>query len=212
MKNNIIKLFILIIIFINVLSICIYINNDNADVIKYNNADVIKYNKAPPIIINIPSNKTDIPDNRLPDNTIHVNTNYNENRLTKRLSPPSKYYPTRIAPPTNQPVNYIPINTPTRGMPTQYQQIGILTNNQQDIKPLYCRQTYAGSQHWNYYSSTDSNLSLKIPVYITNNKCTDERGCTELRDADTVNIGNNNDIYTVTLYSNDDYRYIPYIL
>ena len=149
-----------------------------------------KPNDHPPIIINIP--------------TKDYNYDYNEERLHRRLHPPGKYYEDRT---------YMPINIRTRGLPTSYQQIGILTNvnNNQDIKPLYGRQTYGGSQHWNYYSSTDSNLELKIPVYSTNKKCTDERGCSEIRDNDNVQIGNNGLEYRVSMYSNDNYRYIPYI-
>ena len=76
------------------------------------------------------------------------------------------------------------INIKTRGMPTEYQQLGYLTNvdDVDDVKPLYGRQTYSGSKSWNYYSSTDTHLSIKIPVYTSNNKCTDERGCNELNE------------------------------
>ena len=98
-------------------------------------------------------------------------------------------------------------------MPTEYQQIGYLTDitNSNDIKPLYGRQTYFGSRNWNYYSSTDSHLSIKIPVYSSKNKCTDERGCNEINEGDEVTIGNNDTKYIVNLYSMENYRYIPTI-
>ena len=99
-------------------------------------------------------------------------------------------------------------------MPTDYQQVGYLTNitDSDDIKPLYGRQTYVGSRHWNYYSSTDSHLSIKIPVYLSKNKCTDERGCNEINEGDEVTIGNNNDTkYVANMYSMENFRYIPTI-
>ena len=78
------------------------------------------------------------------------------------------------------------------------------------MRPLYGRQTYRGSNSWNYYSSLDSNLSTKIPIFKTNDKCTDERGCNEINDGDTVKIGNiDNTEYIFTKYSNDSFRYIP---
>ena len=100
-------------------------------------------------------------------------------------------------------------------MPTEYQQIGILTNknNSNDIKPLYGRQTYRGSRQWNYYSSTDSNLSIKIPVFLLKTKCTDEKGCNEIVDGSECNVGDkNNNVYIATIYSNDSYRYIPDVI
>ena len=127
-----------------------------------------------------------------------------EESLENRLSPPSIY---------NTPI--LPFNIRTRGMPTEYQQIGILTNkdNSGDIKPLYGRQTYRGSRQWNYYSSTDSNLSIKIPVFLLKKKCTDEKGCNEIVDGSECSVGDkNNNIYLATIYSNDSYRYIPDII
>ena len=103
----------------------------------------------------------------------------------------------------------MPINIRTRGSPTEYQQIGILTN-EKDVRPIYGRQTYRGSNQWNYYSSLDSNLSTKIPIFKSTDKCTDERGCTEINDGDSVTIGNQDaTTYTFTRYSNDSFRYIP---
>ena len=134
-----------------------------------------------------------------------INDVYKE-KIYDRLEPPGVYY---------EPIKYVPINIRTRGMPTEYQQIGILTNitDSKDVKPLYGRQTYRGSNKWNYYSSTDSNLSLKIPVYILNDKCTDERGCNEIVDGSKCKVGDKNEnLYISTIYSNEGYRYIHDII
>ena len=58
------------------------------------------------------------------------------------------------------------INVPTRGEPPSYQQVGILTDtdNPENIKPLYGRQTYRGSNQWNYFTSLDS-LELHYQFY-----------------------------------------------
>tara|TARA_B100001123_G_scaffold395610_1_gene477292 strand:+ start:785 stop:1477 length:693 start_codon:yes stop_codon:yes gene_type:complete len=141
--------------------------------------------------------------------------NYYEEKIDRKLEPPGVVYePDRYMPRryVQSPVRGVPINIRTRGSPTQYQQMGILTNtsNPDDVRPLYGRQTYRGSNQWNYYSSLDSNLSTKIPIFKATNKCTDERGCQEINDGDNVTIGNISATqYTFTKYSNDDYRYIP---
>ena len=135
---------------------------------------------------------------------IYINdNNFYEEKIERRLEPPGVVY---------EPERYVPINVRTRGQPTSYQQIGILTNtnNPNDVRPLYGRQTYRGSNSWNYYSSLDSNLSTKIPIFKSSNKCTDERGCQEINDGDNVTIGNiSTTQYTFTKYSNDSFRYIP---
>jgi len=135
---------------------------------------------------------------------VYINdNNFYEEKIERRLEPPGVVY---------EPERYVPINVRTRGQPTSYQQIGILTNanNPNDVRPLYGRQTYRGSNSWNYYSSLDSNLSTKIPIFKSSNKCTDERGCQEINDGDNVTIGNiSTTQYTFTKYSNDSFRYIP---
>ena len=141
--------------------------------------------------------------------------NFYEEKIERRLEPPGivyesdRYAPRRYVEPRTR---VTPINIRTRGSPSEYQQIGILTNkdNTTDVRPFYGRQTYRGSNQWNYYSSMDSNLSTKIPVFKSSNKCTDERGCQEINEGDDVTIGNvSSSVYTFTKYSNDTFRYIP---
>ena len=165
--------------------------------------------------IDIPSVKSiDRPSVKSIDRPI-IKENYYEEKIDRKLEPPGVVYePDRYMPRryVNPPVRGVPINIRTRGSPTEYQQMGILTNtsNPDDVRPLYGRQTYRGSNQWNYYSSLDSNLSTKIPIFKATNKCTDERGCQEINDGDNVTIGNiSTTQYTFTKYSNDDYRYIP---
>lgn len=144
-----------------------------------------------------PNKKIDI------DININEDNNFLEERIERRLIAPGYIYEQRP---------YIPINIRTRGMPTEYQQIGILTNinNPNDVRPFYGRQTYHGSNKWNYYSSLDSNLSTKIPIYKNNIRCTDEYGCNEIYENEIVYIGNvNSQQYIFTKYSSDSFRYIP---
>ena len=103
------------------------------------------------------------------------------------------------------------INVPTRGEPPPYQQVGILTDTDdpENIKPLYGRQTYRGSNQWNYFTSLDSHLATKIPIELDNNDCTSERGCKEIYKNDTLNINGDNE-YIANIYQTHAPRYIPY--
>ena len=103
------------------------------------------------------------------------------------------------------------INVPTRGEAPPYQQVGILTNTDdpENIKPRYGRQTYRGSNQWNYFTSLDSHLATKIPIEIDNRDCLDERGCKEIYKNDTLNINGDNE-YKANIYQTHAPRYIPY--
>ena len=155
---------------------------------------------------------------RIVEKPININIDdglgFHEEKIERRLEPPGIVYESdRYMPRTYvEPKRGMPINIRTRGSPQEYQQMGILTNvsDSNDVRPLYGRQTYRGSNSWNYYSSLDSNLSTKIPIFKSSDKCTDERGCQEINEGDNVTIGNVSSVqYKFTKYSNDSFRYIP---
>ena len=112
----------------------------------------------------------------------------------------SKYYPRKA----------MRINVPTRGEPPSYQQVGLLqaSTDPENVKPLYGRQTYPGSNQWNYFTSTDSHLATKIPLEINSQDCTDERGCKELQKNEHINVLDKD--YKVNIYGTIAPRYIPY--
>ena len=122
-------------------------------------------------------------------------------------SEPSRYYDSRYT--TRQQMR---INVPTRGESPSYQQVGILTDTDdpENIKPLYGRQTYRGSNQWNYFTSLDSHLATKIPIYSSDKDCTDEYGCKEIYKNDTLNIGDPGNEYKANIYQTHAPRYIPY--
>mgnify|MGYP001322647073 CR=1 FL=1 len=105
----------------------------------------------------------------------------------------------------------VPINIRTRGEPNDYSQIGILTSetNPEKVLPLFGRQTYRGSNLWNYYSALDSNLATKIPIQ-KNRDCIGTHGCSEINNDDTINLTNSQENYKVQLYPYNDLQYIPY--
>ena len=103
----------------------------------------------------------------------------------------------------------LPINIRTRGEPNEYQNIGIIKNSSDsdDVKPLYGRRVYRGSNMWNYYCLLNDHIQVKLPIMRSNN-CLDERGCSEIQSGEEITV--NNETYKVELYPYSDFRYIPY--
>ena len=149
------------------------------------------------------------------DTDIHINNYHNRPRHNLRrhhrrhhkpkIEEPKKYYDSKYMDRED-----MEINVPTRGEPPEYQQVGILSGEgEENIKPLYGRQTYRGSNQWNYFTSLDSHLATKIPIEIDNNDCTDERGCKEIYKNDTLTVNGDNE-YRANIYQTHAPRYIPY--
>ena len=105
----------------------------------------------------------------------------------------------------------IPINVPTQGVDTNYRQVGLLTriNGQETILPLMGRPTITNRDKWNFYSMSDKNNAIKLPVNNAGKSCTSEYGCDNLYNGDTVYVEGYNDAFKVTMYDNNTIRYIP---
>lgn len=131
---------------------------------------------------------------------------FKENIKDEENIEPKKHYDSKF-----YPRERMAINVPTRGEPPDYQQVGYLTGEgEENIKPLFGRQTYRGSNQWNYFTSLDSHLATKIPIFMDDQDCTDERGCKELQKGDSVSMGQGGNIYNASIYGNISPRYIPY--
>jgi len=125
-------------------------------------------------------------------------------RVINPLLPPERSHPYRI--------NRIgvPINIPTRGYSSYYQQVGAL-HQEGKILPLFGKPTYPGSRQWLYYTSADNYASVKLPVLNNGKSCQGDYGCKELMDQDNVTVTGYNNTFTVNLYNLDKPRYLPYI-
>ena len=110
----------------------------------------------------------------------------------------------------------VPINVPTRGPAPQYERIGTLhevnspNENRGKILPLFGRQTYSGSSKWMYYTMTDQQNMVHLPVHNARRKnCMGEMGCEELYTDDIININAYSGDFNVKLYVPQHPRYIP---
>ncbi len=144
--------------------------------------------------------------NRIKNNEFIERRNYLDQRdaqtLLNPLAPPE-----RRVPEYQYPFNYIKsqINIPTRGYPENYQMLGVLLReNTETAYKLFGRQTYPGSDLWEYYVENDKYNNVKLPVAIRGNK--------EMMDGQDVHVPGTdpkNGHFRVRLYKFDTPRYIP---
>lgn len=107
----------------------------------------------------------------------------------------------------------MPINIQTQSADTTYRQVGILTrlNGVEMILPLMGRPLFTNRDKWNFYTMSDKNNMVKLPITNKGRSCTDEYGCDNLYNGDTVYVEGYNDAFKVTVYDNQIMRYIPYM-
>ena len=121
------------------------------------------------------------------------------------FAPPERRVPAHIYP--DRAVREI-INVPTRGHPDNYQMLGIvLRNNTETAYNLFGRQTWPGSNQYEYYvqGNMDGNI-VKIPIKI--------RGDREIEDGHALQIPGTDPAkgaFKVQLYKLDVPRYNPNI-
>jgi hypothetical protein len=122
------------------------------------------------------------------------------------------------APPVKMDATYVaaglPINVPTRGFPSNYSQIGILTRNGRGdlILPLMGRRSINGGSKKQYYTMSNSgNFSAKLPVSVNGKSCTSEYGCEEISNGDIVYVEGYSDTFRATVYENGLFSYIPFL-
>lgn len=98
----------------------------------------------------------------------------------------------------------IPINIETRGKIPNYEQVGFVFNEDNDLRlPLFGRQKYIGSNQYEYYVQDESRNHIKIPLDIKGDK--------ELFDEEEITINSYEGNYKISLYDREKLRYIPYV-
>ena len=108
----------------------------------------------------------------------------------------------------------IPVNIETRGLQSDYTQMGIITclNKENMILPLMGRRLMTGIDKWQYYTiSNTGSINTKLPIRYKGRSCSGEYGCDCLMDRDVVYVEGYQDTFRVTLYETAKFQYIPYI-
>lgn len=100
----------------------------------------------------------------------------------------------------------MPINVRTQGPPinTNYRQVGLLTriNGKETILPLMGRPLLKNRDKWQFYTMSDKNNSVKLPISFKKKSCTGEYGCDNIYNGDSVYVEGYKDAFQATIYDN----------
>jgi hypothetical protein len=117
----------------------------------------------------------------------------------------------------------IPINIATSStINTTYRQIGILTktasggsgsssSSEPVIMPLMGKPLFTSRDKWLFYTISDKNNAIKLPIIIKGRNALSEIGVDNVYTGDTVYVQGYNDTFRVTLYENSSPQYIPFL-
>jgi hypothetical protein len=106
----------------------------------------------------------------------------------------------------------VPINVSTQGVANaEYRQVGILTriSGPETILPLMGRPLFRNRDKWQFYTISEKNNFIKLPVSVKGRSCTNEYGCDNVYNGDTVYVEGYNDAFKVTAYENTVMQYLP---
>jgi len=104
------------------------------------------------------------------------------------------------------------INQRTRGFPDSYQSMGLLKTVDGQLLPLYGRRVASRSDRFNYYTRTDTNNPIPLPIQMGRRDCQDDVGCNELMSGEEVDIPATGQKAQATLYRFDGPLYVPGLL
>lgn len=107
----------------------------------------------------------------------------------------------------------VPINVSTQGTGTAaYRQVGILTriSGPETILPLMGRPLFRNRDKWQFYTISEKSNFIKLPISVKGRSCTNEYGCDNVFNGDTVYVEGYNDAFKVTAYDNAVMQYLPF--
>jgi hypothetical protein len=117
-----------------------------------------------------------------------------------------------IAPPGRVPIN---ISTNPGAVDTAYRQMGILTplngSSADKILPLMGRPLFTNRDKWQYYTMSDQNNSVKLPIRFKGRNASNEYGVDKIYNGDVVYVEGYQKAFKVTEYENDTIKYLPFI-
>jgi hypothetical protein len=112
------------------------------------------------------------------------------------------------------------VNVPTRAVDTTYRQVGILTRNgnggagtgggHETILPLIGRPLFTNRDKWQFYTLSDKNNAIKLPITVNGKSGTGEYGCNNVSSGDMVYVEGYNDAFKVSAYDSASLRYLPF--
>jgi hypothetical protein len=135
----------------------------------------------------------------------------NRPQESKKESGPQIYVVNTPSPPPVDPLRIRgPMTVATRPGSDRYQQVGILTGAggssgsaapDRTILPLFGRELDSRRSKWSYFTRTDGNNPVQVPVRYKNRVCDDEMvGCDEVSNDDQVHVPSLGRSFAATVY------------
>ena len=90
--------------------------------------------------------------------------------------------------------------------------MGLLKTGDGQLLPLYGRRVASRSDRFNYYTRSDTNNPVPLPVQIGRRDCQDDIGCDEIMSGENVLIPATGQTAQATLYRFDGPTYVPGLL
>jgi|ETNvirnome_6_100_1030635.scaffolds.fasta_scaffold00839_2 hypothetical protein len=91
--------------------------------------------------------------------------------------------------------------------PRRFQQVGLLTSTNETL-PLYGKASEIYNNRWNYYTSTPGQQIYSLPVTVNNRDCTEDIGCEELYDNQSVSVYSKDGVtFNSKIYRIDQHPY-----
>jgi hypothetical protein len=117
-----------------------------------------------------------------------------------------------VPPPGRVPIN---ISTNPGAVDTAYRQMGILTPlngaSADKILPLMGRPLFTNRDKWQYYTMSDQNNSVKLPIKFKGRNASNEYGVDKIYNGDIVFVEGYQKAFKVTEYENDTIKYLPFL-
>lgn len=129
-----------------------------------------------------------------------------------RAPKPERHWITEPDLPTSSEIYGKLPRVPTRGIPETYQSMGVIKVDDGQVLPLYGRRTTSRSDRFQYYTRTDSYNPVQLPIQHNRRDCTDDIGCEELYDRDSITVKPTGQKGSVTIYRFDGPTYVPGVL
>ncbi len=85
--------------------------------------------------------------------------------------------------------------------PPRYQQMGLLLGDN-EVLPLYGRETPTRRDSYNYYTTTPGEQKYSLPINFKDRDCTEDIGCQEFYGGEEVTVLGRDGEYTTKIYRN----------
>jgi len=86
--------------------------------------------------------------------------------------------------------------------PPVFQQMGLLTNPDGKILPLYGKESTAYRNRFNYYTTTPGNQIYSLPVTHNSKDCTEDIGCEEFYGNEDISVTGMDGDFKAEIYRN----------